>query len=175
MQQDSSYTIRRLFHEDVEIYKAMRLEALQLEAGVFGSSYSRENVFTNEQWLSRLTGQNTAFFGLFYQQELIGITGIVIDWDDKELAHMVQSYIRKAHRGRGLSRLYYDARLQWARNYPGLKIVRTGHRESNITSKAANQHYDFKFAYRESTDWPDGTTEDVLYYDLKLKDKFISK
>jgi RimJ/RimL family protein N-acetyltransferase len=168
MPQDSNYTICQLFQEDVEIYKAMRLEALQLEAGVFGSSYIHEYAFTYEQWLARLTGENIACFGLFYQQELVGITGIVIDWDDKELAHMVQSYIRKAHRGRGLSRLYYDARLQWARNYPGLKAVRTGHRESNITSRAANQHYDFKFAYRESIDWPDGTTEDVLYYDLKL-------
>jgi len=130
MQQDSSYTICQLFQEDVEIYKAMRLEALQLEAGVFGSSYTHEIAFTNEQWLARLKGENIACFGLFYQHELVGITGIVIDWDDKELAHMVQSYIRKAHRGCGLSRLYYDARLQWAR-----KLSRFENRENRSQEK----------------------------------------
>jgi GNAT superfamily N-acetyltransferase len=116
MQQDAGYIIRKFLPGEVQLYKVMRLEALQLEAGMFSSSYAREVGFSNEQWLARLEGEDTACFGLFYNDELIGITGIVIDRDDPGLAHMVQSYIRKQHRGRGLSRLYYDTRLQWAAN-----------------------------------------------------------
>jgi hypothetical protein len=45
------------------IYKAMRLEALQKEAGMFG---------------------------LFHNNELIGITGIVIDKEQPDLGYLIQ-------------------------------------------------------------------------------------
>jgi RimJ/RimL family protein N-acetyltransferase len=161
-------SIRRFLPEDLELYKAIRLEALQLEPGMFGSNYAREAAFTDQQWLDRINGQNSDCFGLFCGDSLIGVTGIVIDKDDPTLAHMTQSYIRKEHRGKGLSRLLYEARLAWAAERPQVKRLRIGHRESNHISKAANQHYGFKYVMREPSDWPDGGREDTLYYELVL-------
>jgi RimJ/RimL family protein N-acetyltransferase len=158
------YSIRRFLPEDLALYKTIRLEALQLEPGMFGSSYAREASFTDQQWLQRINGDNSDCFGLFYGDRLIGVTGIVIDWNDPTLALMTQSYIRREHRGKGLSRLLYEARLAWAAERPQVKRLRIGHRESNDISKAANQHYGFKYVKRESCDWPDGSREDILYY-----------
>ena len=165
---DSQFTIRIFLPEDIELYKAIRLEALQLEAGVFSSNYKLEAGFTDEKWLTRIEGERSACFGLFCGEELVGVTGIVIDWNDDELAHMTQSYIRKQHRGNGLSRMLYDTRLVWAKQHAGLKRLRIGHRQSNLISKTANQHYGFKYIYREATLWPDGSEEDALYYELEL-------
>lgn len=162
------YSIRRFLPEDLKLYKAIRLEALQLEPGMFGSNYAREASFTDQQWQDRINGHNSDCFGLFYRDQLIGVTGIVIDKDDPSLALMTQSYIRKEHRGKGLSRLLYEARLAWAAERPQIKRLRIGHRESNHISKAANQHYGFVYVAREPSDWPDGGREDTLYYELVL-------
>lgn len=164
----TEFTIRRFLPEDKGLYKAIRLESLQLEAGVFGSNYAREAAFTDEQWLARINGDDSDCFGLYYGDQLIGLTGIVIDRDDSTLAHLTQSYIRKEHRGKGLSRLLYEARLAWAAQRPQLKRLRIGHRETNHSSMAANQRYGFKFVWRESLSWPDGSMDDVLYYELTL-------
>lgn len=161
------FSIRAFNAGDLEQYKAMRLEALQLESGVFGSTYAREAAFPPDEWLARLNSNYSVNIGLYHEDQLIGITGVVVDREDATRGIMVQSYIRKAYRGRGLSRLFYEARLDWAR-HRGLKSLRIGHKDSNLVSKAANQRYRFQYVYRETNTWPDGSVEDVLYYDLAL-------
>jgi hypothetical protein len=66
------YSIRRFLPEDMELYKAIRLEALQLEAGMFGSNYAREASFTDQQWIERINGHNSDCFGLFYGDQHCG-------------------------------------------------------------------------------------------------------
>jgi RimJ/RimL family protein N-acetyltransferase len=148
-------------------YKAMRLEALQNEAGMFGSSYAREAAFTDAQWMERIVNPNSACLGLYYKNELAGITGIITDNEHTGLGHMVQSYIRKPHRGKGLSNILYQARLKWAREH-NLNRIQVGHKASNIASKAASLRFGFKYTHSEPRTWPDSSVEDVLYYELKL-------
>ena len=167
MQQKDIYTIRQLLPDDVAMYKAMRLEALRLEPGMFGNSYALESDYSEEQWMERISNPKAAIFGLYHQQELVGITAIIIDKNQAEEAYMTQSYIRAVHRGRGLSKLLYKARLDWAKRHQ-LKRLEIGHRESNVVSKAANQRHGFRFSHRSSRAWPDGTSEDMLYYTLEL-------
>lgn len=145
----------------------MRLEALQMEPGMFCSNYAFEMNMGDAAWLNRLTDPGRATFGLFYHNEPVGITAIATIKDKPGTADMIQSYIRKEHRGKGLSRLLYDARLEWAKQHE-LKQLVIGHRKNNITSKAANQHYGFRYTHSEPRTWPDGTTEDILYYVLEL-------
>lgn len=164
---DNNYTIRPLGPEDVAAYKAIRLEALQTEPGVFCSSYAREAAFDDETWVKRLTNPNAAHFGLYADAELIGITGIIKDTQKEGDAHMVQSYIRKEHRGKQLSRMFYEARLNWAKANNVQRVI-VGHRLSNTTSKAANQRYGFVYTDQEMQDWPDGSREEVLNYVLEL-------
>jgi GNAT superfamily N-acetyltransferase len=163
------YTIRQFTTDETEQYKAMRLEALQLAKGMFGNSHEYEAAFTPEQWLARVNNPSGACFGLYYGDELIGITGIVVtDTGKPEEAYMTQSYIRAAFRGKGLSKILYEARFNWARNH-GIKTLKIGHRRSNLSSKAANQRYGFQYTHAEERTWPDGVSEEMLYYELKLK------
>jgi GNAT superfamily N-acetyltransferase len=162
------FTIRQFSPEDVAQYKSLRLEALQLECGMFCSSYSREAAFSHEQWVARISNPNCAYFGLYNEDELIGITGIVITDEERPTeAFMTHSYIRKEYRGQRLSRILYEARLEWARTHQ-IKCLKVGHRVSNLISKAANQYYGFNYTHSEPNTWPDGQTEDMLYYELML-------
>lgn len=163
-----SYTIRQLLHNDVAAYKAMRLEALQTEPGMFGNSYAMEAAYPGEHWEHRCTNPGCAIWGLYANDELIGITGIIQNAENPAEGYMTQSYIRRAHRGKHLSRLLYGARIAWAKEH-GISRLVISHKASNISSKAANQRFGFTYTHSENRTWPDGTTEDNLYYELILK------
>jgi len=162
--EEVEYYIRPLSASDLTAYKCIRLEALQTEPGMFGNSYATEAAMIEQQWLDRLTNPARCCFGLYHNKVLIGITAIVVQ---DGIGYMTQSYIRKEHRGKRLSRLFYEIRIDWARNH-GLSRLEIGHRKSNIISKAANQRYGFRYSKTESRTWPDGVTEDMVYYKLEL-------
>lgn len=162
-----TFTIRRLLPSDVNLFRELRLEALRFEPGVYGSNYLKESQYTDDEWLNRLSNHDAAFYAVYHGDEPIGVTGVVVNWHDAEDALFIASYIRKSYRGKGLSRLFYEQRLAWAREM-GLKTATVGHRESNLPSKQANQRFGFRFTHREPTNWPDGTSEDILYYKLML-------
>ena len=160
-----AFKIRRLHESEAHLYKSIRLEAIQTEPAMFRSSIPAEVDLTDAEWQERVKYPR-AVFGLFENDHIIGMTSILLT-NERE-AYLGQSYIRKDYRGMGLSTLLYKIRMAWASKLQ-LKQLKVSHRESNTISKAANQRYGFKYSYRESANWLDGTTEDVLYYVLELQ------
>lgn len=163
----ASYTIRQFTIADVDEYKRIRLEALEKEPGMFGNSHAMEAAMPHEDWVNRIVNPKHARFGLYCNKELIGLTAIIIDAENPAEAYMTQSYIRKEHRGKGLSALLYDARIAWAKA-KGVKLLTISHRKSNLASKAANQKYGFVYHHTDSRTWPDGMTEDNVHYALHI-------
>jgi RimJ/RimL family protein N-acetyltransferase len=158
------YKIRQLLENEANLYKSMRLEAIKKEPAMFRCTNPAEVDLTDEQWLERVKDPR-AVFGLFANDELVGMTSILLLNNNE--GYMGQSYVRKEHRGQGLSSLFYKIRMTWALDHQ-LKRLSVSHRESNIISKAANQRFGFQYSRREACNWQDGTTEDVLYYILDL-------
>jgi RimJ/RimL family protein N-acetyltransferase len=164
----NNYCLRHFQSEDATQYKAIRLEALQLEAGMFSNSYATEAAYPDAHWADRLSNPNGAFWGLYDGDELIGLTGIGVQKDMPDTGYMGQSYIRKEHRGKRLSRLLYEARIAWAREH-GLKRLTIGHRTINTASKTALHHFGFVYTHSETRIWPpDNQPDDILYYELLL-------
>jgi GNAT superfamily N-acetyltransferase len=164
----SIYSIRSFLPEEADAYKAMRLEALQTDASMFGSSYARESAFTEEQWLERIINPNAGCMGLYCNDELIGITGVMIDSERPDVAQMTQSYIRKAYRGKGLYEMLYKTRIAWARERK-VRCIEVGHRAGNTVVEAACRRFGFKHIRNEARTWPDGLADDILYYELVLR------
>src|SRR6185437_4589389 len=161
------FIVRQFGKDDWQIYKAIRLEALQKEAALFTSTYQRESVYEDEWWQFSMQNERIALFGLFYHDEVVGLTGILMDESDDSKATLIASYIRKEYRSKGLSELFYKARLDWAKK-KGCKQVAVSHRDTNIISRAANQRFGFKFSHSEAITWPDGTTGEKVNYVLDL-------
>lgn len=164
LEDNAAYQLRKLTLDDVPDYRRLRLEALRLHPGFFMRSYEQECTLSPEDWELRITDGDRCTFGLFFEMELVGITAIIAEG---EKGYLTQTYLRAEHRGRHLSRWFYEARIAWARER-GLSFLEVAHRASNIVSGAANQHYGFCFSYAVPQQWPDGGAEEMLYYRLEL-------
>ncbi len=167
MELDKIY-IRPFRKNEWEIFKGKRLQALKDMPNVFLSTYGAAAAQRDEFWQEMINSDREEIFGLFDGERLIGITGVFENWRDKSgrTANLGMSYIDPGYRGRGLSRLLYQARIDWARA-KGYEKITVGHREGNETSKAANQKFGFVFYEKEEIEFPDGRAMDYRY-ELKL-------
>lgn len=161
------YSLHRVLPDQWEAYKAIRLEALQTNPEMFGSNYAKESQYTTQEWRAALESDKRAMFVLYAGEEMIGVTGVVLTKDDDSKAALIASFIKPEYRGQGLARLFYQARIDWAKE-KGCECVLVSHREGNDRSRNANQHFGFEYTDKEESIWPDGTLADKLNYCLKL-------
>jgi RimJ/RimL family protein N-acetyltransferase len=166
----SHITIRALAPSEWQIFRQFRLNALRASPGVFAMSYEESTLLTPEQWQATIKGATHQVFGLFDSADLIGITAAFGDRDDPtgQTALLAMSFILPPYRGRGFSRMFYDARLAWIRQQPQFRRVIVSHRETNEVSRRANQRYGFVPTHKMSHKWPDEITEDELFYELDV-------
>ena len=164
-------TIRSLDEMEWPVLRDVRLKALRTDPGVFGSNLARETVYVEPIWRSQITDPDTGIFVLFDGDVPIGMTGITIDKMDamKRRAILWGSWLESDYRGRGLSMSMYEKRLSWAQVHPTCETLQVSHRASNSKSKHANQKQGFVYTHTTSHIWPDGVTEDRVFYALAAK------
>src|SRR5258707_983975 len=131
--------IRALESSEWAAFRDFRLQALQAAPGFFGSAYAIEVTKKPEEWQSTVSGPANQAFGLFDGARLIGITAVFTSREDPSgnTAALAMSYILPEYRGRGLSRLLYETRLNWIRSHPQFTRVVVSHRASNEVSRRA--------------------------------------
>ena len=146
------FSVKQFDVSDWKAYRDMRLEALATHPTLFDPS-TDETQLTEEEWQQRLTNENVCTFGVYDNDQLIGITVVRRDADEREKAHLAASYIRQAYRKKGLSRLLYEARINWAKEQKDIKFVYVDHFEDNEASFRAHQKFGFTYdsSYEEVT------------------------
>lgn len=162
--------VRELDPEEWEIFRDLRLRALRAEPGVYGSRHEVAAERGESVWRNIVRGEHNQSFGLFNGPCLIGITS-VFRWDEDptgRTAILASSFILPEYRRRNLSRLLYEARLNWLRQRAEFSRVVVGHRLSNEASRRANQHYPFREFLRRPHVWHDGVNEDEVFYEMTL-------
>ena len=159
--------LRRFTADDWQAFKAIRLETLEKEQHFMGAPLAHEQTFPDQEWMARLSNPDSAIWGLYDGDTCIGLTGVVKDRDNPEVARLIASYIRQEYRNRGLSALFYQARIDWARE-KGFKYAEVHHRQDNLASKAANQKFAFEHIGSKMIPWPDGTEDIQVSYRLTL-------
>lgn len=166
----SQFTVRQLNGDDWQLYRNVRLESLNKHPAFFSPSRD-ETLFTENDWKERLTSANSATFGLFEDSKIIGITGIFKDGNDPKAskAYLVSSYIKENHRKQGLSSLFYEARINWAKEQKSISSLIVEHRDDNIPSQRVHQKFGFRFVESNDEEWPDGQIRPCLKYQLDLK------
>lgn len=152
-----------------ERYRDLRLEALVKHPDYFAPTRD-EFKFTGIEWRARLSNPSSANFGLFLNDRMIGITGIYFDKDSVEpnKAHLVTSYIQEPFRKKGLSKKFYEVRIAWAKQQPGIDTIVLEHRDDNTPSLKAHQKFGFRFVQQSNHLWPDGQERPSLMYELKI-------
>lgn len=163
----NNYTLRHLLPAEWEDYKSIRLEALKTNPEMFGSNYAKEAAYSQNDWITLLENDSRAVFALFHANLLIGLSCVAVKKDDPATAILFASFIGLSHRGKGLSKLFYQTRIDWARQNK-CKLITVSHRVGNTLSKAANQRFGFKYTHSEEVNWPDGVRADELIYSLEI-------
>ena len=120
-----------------------------------------------EQWRERLSGEFSCNFGLYDCDQIIGTTCIFIHGNTStgNKAQLVASYIRKEYRGQGLSKLFYEERIKWAKER-GVKTLFVEHREDNTVSQKAHENFGSKYTSSREKDWADGSKSKVVEYEI---------
>ena len=104
-------TVRPLKSDDVEAYRGIRLEGLEMAPDAFASTLAREQTFSREDFSHRL--QNGPTLGAFDGDALVGVVGLVIAAGEKERhkGTLVGMYVRQSARGRGVGQALIEALL----------------------------------------------------------------
>jgi RimJ/RimL family protein N-acetyltransferase len=166
-----NFQIKQITEDDWRVFSRIRLRALQTDPNVFGSNYEREAGQDEEVWKETLRSPTAAIFIIYADETPAGMTAIAVDRNDPtgKTALLWGSWLAPEYRGKGLSKMMYDARLEWAKAQPTVERIIVSHRASNTASKHANQKHGFKFTHAQEKHWIDGKTEDEVFYELKLK------
>jgi RimJ/RimL family protein N-acetyltransferase len=166
-----SFLIRQLTENDWRPLSEVRLKALRSDPLVFGSNYESESKFTEDEWRRRLQSNDSAIFMVFEDETPIGMTGVSVSREDStnKTAIFWGSWLEPEYRRRGLSKMMYRARIDWAKAHPTIERIIVSHRASNVASKYANRKHGFVFTQTHEKIWTDGATEDEVCYELKLE------
>jgi GNAT superfamily N-acetyltransferase len=130
---------RRLGPADWRPNREIRLEALAGSPGAYFTSSAEAAARSDMQWQAMVADPDTAVFGLFDAEPLIGLTAIYIDKEDPtgRTAGLAMSYIRPAWRDRGLTKHLYEARLDWAQARLGARAGQPPRRQRAVAPRNA--------------------------------------
>lgn len=165
-----SITTRALTAQDWKTFRQTRLRALREHPDVYLGSYREATARTEQAWAEMLDGKGKCIFGLFDGEKIIGLAAVFTSRDDPsgQSGVLAMDYIDPLYRGRGLSRLLYQARIDWAKQHLPFRRLVVSHREGNEASRRANQSFYFKLIGKEEIGWPDGTKAPDFTYELDL-------
>lgn len=168
-----SISIRQLTENDWQEFSQIRLQALQTDPLVFGSNYEKESQMTEADWRGKLRAEDNAIFLIYENKTPIGITCVSVDRNDatKKTALLWGSWLAPDFRGKGLSELMYQNRINWAKRQPTVEKIIVSHRASNLSSKYANQKHGFVFTHKTEKVWTDGVSEDEIFYEIEIKSR----
>jgi ribosomal protein S18 acetylase RimI-like enzyme len=119
----------------LDLFKQIRLRALQDAPYAFGSTYAREFQFTDADWMQRIQRWNGEL-GIGYlaldNGEPCGIAGCLLSPDDATHAQLVSMWTAPSHRQRGVGRLLVEGVLAWAhsKGSPALHLMVTSNNDS---------------------------------------------
>lgn len=163
--------IRPLEPSDWQTFKTIRLKALKAHPDVYLDSYQAAIIRPDSEWQEILDGKGKSIFGLFDGEKIIGLTAVFTWREDPsgQTGVMAMSFIEPEYRGRGLSKLLYEARIRWALDYQPFRKLVVSRREGNEPSKRAMIAHGFTFVDVARITWPDGLEDNEHKYMLDLE------
>jgi ribosomal protein S18 acetylase RimI-like enzyme len=118
--------VRRILPQNVDLFKTVRLHALEDSPSAFCSTYEREVNLSDEEWRSRIdrwNGETGVGFLAIDRDVPCGIGGALIDPADRSRAQLVSMWTAPMHRRKGVGSLLVNAVIEWMRSHDASALV----------------------------------------------------
>jgi GNAT superfamily N-acetyltransferase len=169
--QAEPFTVRPLSADDSVRFKAVRLEALHLDAKVFAASCEEEERITDAEWRERATPRyDHCWFGVFKNGHLVGITQALTWCGDKsgQTALFRSSYLMPEYRGEGAASSLCRIREEWALKNSSYTAAMLFHREGHWVATVI-EDFGAVYSHTETMRFADGAYAPALWYRKMLK------
>lgn len=108
--------VRQLGLSEWEVYKEVRLRALQESPDSFSSTFERESAFSDEKWSERLgAGENDSnmFLVAELDKKVIGLVCGTLPAQNDSYGTLCQMWVDPDYRGNGVGKILLARMIQW--------------------------------------------------------------
>jgi ribosomal protein S18 acetylase RimI-like enzyme len=138
------FSVRRLEPDGHALLRAIRLRALSLEPHAFGSTFDRENAFSEELWRYRLRRDGNPHFVCCDESgEPVGLVASALDDDNHRIAELIGMWVDPQARGTGVADVLIAEVVRWA-EAEGFTAVRLHVTEGNARAERVYQRNGFE-------------------------------
>ena len=104
----------KLEAEDLQIFKAIRLESLKMAPSAFANTFADWSSLSDEAWLDRM---KIPVFAMLKGHEPVGIMGLMLQRGERRShrATIIMVYLRESERGSGLANDLLQAVMSFAK------------------------------------------------------------
>jgi len=134
--------IDRLFPQDDQRSRSIRLRALKDSPNSFGSTFEAETAFTQEDWRGRLERSDAVTFVASEESDDIGMVRGVGDPEYPGEAFLVSMWVAPEARGRRVGESLGQAVIDWARS-KGYRAVRLDVADHNAAAQRLYERMGF--------------------------------
>jgi ribosomal protein S18 acetylase RimI-like enzyme len=140
--------IRKLTPEDWEMYKKIRLEALQKDASAFGSSYDESVGRTDEEWKKKLERPKSFVFAIEDGSEHIGMAAAYQEEGEivSHVAYVWGVYVRESFRGKGIGKKLLKVVLDEIQRNPKIEKANLNVNKNQIAAVKLYESLGFQIA-----------------------------
>ncbi len=146
----------------------IRLESLTLHPDMFCASIEETKTLNERNWQNYIESDKSKVFGLFNDDNLIGITSIYSTEKQPHIAILAMNYIKEPYRRQGLVKMLYQACINLALQNNHIETLQISHREGNDISRRIILKHGFKYFDKKKITWTDGTRDIEHIYTLDL-------
>lgn len=131
--------IRVLTKEDTQIYRELRLQALEHSPTAFAASYEEEVTYEPRYFENFLNNQNHIVFGAFEKEQLVGMVTLKTNTRLKlrHIASLKGIYVHQDYQGEGISKPIIAAAIMRAKELRCEQI----HLKVNVKNQIAKGVY----------------------------------
>lgn len=108
--------LERISPENVAVFKAIRLRALEDSPTAFGSNYARESQLSDEEWLQRSrrwTTEGSIGYIAFDGESPCGLVASYTEEQDPQSAHVISMWVDPSVRRAGVGTVLIEALKTW--------------------------------------------------------------
>lgn len=172
--QSIPYAIVQLHPSDWQLYRAIRLEALQDSPQAFGSVYRDQVEYPASFWQNRLeqaqTGQESWLLFAQQQDQIVGLIGAFREKEQPATATVISVYVSPACRGLGVGKALLDAILDRL-HAAGIKTALLGVCIDQVPALNLYRSYGFEVIAIENNPMGDGLVHTEYMMQKLLEEK----